>query len=170
MPSFASPFGSDHKKQGHTEMLLRLAVSVALLGAPAPSISASERTNPVSLRCDGEVWLRDGEVLKGHYELSIDVVIDIVGKKLRVQSPLKVDGWVGSDQSIVMETPTKYFMITDRDLANRIAKGEATVGSPVTYNSTLDRVSGELILMEGSFFEGPRSSFNGNCVQSTPRF
>lgn len=151
-------------------MLLRLAVSVALLGAAAPAISASEQANPVSLRCNGEVWLRDGDVLKGHYELSIDVVIDIVGKKLRVQSPLKVDGWVGSDQSIVMVTPTKYYMITDRDLENRIAKGETTVGSPVSYNSTLDRVSGELILMEGSFFRGPLSSFNGNCYQFTPKF
>lgn len=151
-------------------MLLRLAVSVALLGAPAPAISASEQTKPVSLRCNGEVWLRDGDVLKGHYELSIDVVIDIVGKKLRVQSPLKVDGWVGSDQSIVMATPTKYYTITDRDLENRIAKGETTVGFPVSYNSTLDRVSGELILMEGSFFRGPLSTFNGNCVQVSQKF
>lgn len=151
-------------------MLLRLAVSCALLGASAPAISASQQSNPVSLRCDGEVWLREGEVLKGHYELSIDVVIDKVAKKLRVQSPLKVDGLVGSDQSIVMETPAKYFMITDRDLADRNANGETSVGSPVPYNSTLDRVSGQLILMEGSFSGGARSSFNGNCVQATPKF
>lgn len=151
-------------------MLLRLAVSVALLGASAPAFAASERSNTVNLRCDGEVWLRDGDVLKAHYEMSIDVVLDRSGKKLRVQSPLEIDGVVGSDQTIVLETPGKYFMITDRDLLNRKANGERSVGSPVPYNSTLDRVSGELILMEGSLFEGARSAFNGKCVQASQRF
>ncbi len=151
-------------------MLLRLAATCALLVTSIPAIAASERDKPLSLRCDGEVWLRDGDVLKAHYDISIDVTLDKVGKKFQVQSPIEIEGVVGSDQSIVLETPGKYFMITERDLVNRNSNGERSIGSPVPYNSTLDRISGELILMEGSFSGGSRSAFNGNCVQASPKF
>ena len=138
-------------------------------------IAENSDVDTKTLICTGEIWVREGPLdnkrLIFHSALTIQVTLDKDKGILRVDSPYSIKEVAGGDQILVRETLGLHYFITpqDRDIARK--RGIESVGSPVNYSSSLNRVSGQLSLMEGQIFaDGMHSAFGGTCERPVQRF
>ena len=158
--------GEEAEEASRLVKLKTLLPLCALLASASASQAQDNLSDGLALTCSGEIWIRQGsdhtERLLDHQYIEIELFLDRGSGVLRVDSPYKIAGVAGGDQILVRETPGKYYFAT-AEMIETQAQGH--------FDSTLDRSSGFLVLMEGGFFsERARSAFNGTCQRIVQRF